>query len=100
MPQLAVEVSHTLGQEEAARRLRQRFADVSASYNSQVSNLRQEWNGHSFSFGFHMMGMNIAGTVAVEPARVKLSTNLPFAAMLFKGAIESRIRQEVAEVLA
>ena len=99
MPQLALEVPHALGQEEAARRLKQRITDASQSYQSQVSDLRQQWDGHTFSFGFLAMGMKVAGTVAVEQARVKLAAELPFAAMLLKGAIEKRIRQEVGEIL-
>jgi len=99
MPQLSLEVSHALGQEEAARRLKQRFITACEMYRSQVSNLRQQWDGHTFSFGFHAMGMKIAGTVAVEHARVKLAASLPFAAALFKGAIEDRIRQEVGDLL-
>jgi hypothetical protein len=100
MPQLSLEVSHQLGQEEAARRLKDRFDAVSATYQSQVSNLSHQWNGDTFSFDFHTMGMKIAGTVAVEQAKVKLAASLPLAAMLFKKMIEDRIRQEVRQVLA
>ena len=99
MPKLTLEVAHTLGQEEAARRLKQRFADAGQSYQKQVSDLRQQWDGHTFSFGFLAMGMKVAGTVAVEQAKVKLAAELPFAAMLFKGAIEHRIREEVGGML-
>jgi hypothetical protein len=43
--------------------------------------------------------MKVAGTLAVEPANVKLNVDLPFAAMLFKKAIEDRVRQEVGRML-
>ena len=43
--------------------------------------------------------MAISGTVAVEEKMVRLATELPLAAMFFKTAIESRIRQEVGALL-
>ncbi len=100
MPQLSLELPHQLGQEEAARRLKDRFNTVSDMYKAHVSDLTHQWNGHTFSFDFHTMGMKIAGTVAVEQAKVKLAASLPLAAMLFKGMIEDRIRQEMGQVLA
>ncbi len=100
MPQLSLELPHQLGQEEAARRLKDRFNAVCERYQTQISDLTHQWNGHNFSFDFHTMGMKIAGTLAVEPAKVTLAASLPLAAMLFKKVIEDRIRQEMGQVLA
>lgn len=100
MPKLSLEVSHVLGQAEAAKRLKAKFAAVRAQYQSQVKELREEWLDHNFSFAFQTMGMDVSGTIAVEPEKVCLAANLPFAAMLFKGMIEQRIRQEVGNLLA
>jgi hypothetical protein len=100
MPQISLEVPHALSQDEATRRLKQRCDLVGAMYGSHVSELRQEWDGHTLSFGFHAMGMKIAGTVAVELEKVKLAANLPLAAVFLKGTIESRIREEVGGLLA
>jgi hypothetical protein len=100
MPQLSLEMPHQLTQEEAARRLKDRFETVTQMYRAQLSELSHQWDGHTFSFDFHTMGMKIAGTVAVEQAKVKLAASLPLAAMLFKGMIEDRIRQEMGQVLA
>lgn len=99
MPQLSLEVAHELGQEEAARRLKDRIALASDAYGSQVSELSQQWNGHTFTFGFHAMGMKIAGTVAVEHEKVKVAASIPLAAMLFKKTIEDRVRLEVGSLL-
>jgi hypothetical protein len=35
----------------------------------------------------------------VEPERLRLTAGLPIAAMIFKAAIEDRIRQEVGSLL-
>jgi hypothetical protein len=100
MPQLTMETAHSLGREEAARRLKEKFLAVRDRYGSHVDNLRENWTDHTFSFGFKAMGMGISGTVQVEDGIVKLKAELPLAAMLFKGSIERQIRQELSGLLA
>jgi hypothetical protein len=100
MPRITMETPHTLGSEEATRRLKDKFGAVRAKYGTQVHNLREQWADHTFSFEFSTMGMGVSGTVQVEDANVKLDAHLPFAAMLFKGVIEQRIRQELGGLLA
>jgi hypothetical protein len=99
MPQFSVEVPHTLGQEEASKRLKHRLDIASEFYQSKVNALNHQWNGHTLSFGFEAMGMKIAGTMAVDQQSVKVAANLPLAAVLFKKTIEERIRQEVGKML-
>lgn len=100
MPKLSLEVPHALTRDEVVKRLKAKFAAVRSQYEGQVQGLREEWLDHTFSFGFKAMGMAVSGTVAVEPQKVSLAADLPFAAMLFKGTIEQRIRQEVGQLLA
>jgi hypothetical protein len=100
MAKWSMEVPHGLSQDEAARRLRARFAEAVAEHDGQVRDLRQEWVDHTYSFAFRAMGMAISGTVAVEPNRVRLAAELPLAAMFFRGAIESRLRREMDDLMA
>ncbi len=100
MPRLAFDIPHSLGQDEALRRLKDRFAAAKAEHQDRVSNFREEWHDHTFSFGFDAMGMSVAGTVAVEQDRVALKADLPFAAVMLKGMIEQRLRQEVGGMLS
>ena len=100
MPKLSLDVAHTLTPDEAVRRLKRAFLVLRAEHHGSVSNLTEEWLENTFSFAFKAMGMAVSGTVAVEPQKVSLAANLPFAAMMFKGTIEDRIRQEVAKILA
>ncbi|MCE5268378.1 MAG: polyhydroxyalkanoic acid system family protein [Planctomycetaceae bacterium] len=100
MPKLKLDVPHTLDQEEATRRLKDKFAAAKAQYHDQVQGLQDQWNDHTFSFSLHAMGMSVSGTVAVQPRNIRLEVALPLAAMLFKRAIEDRVRQEVDGLLA
>jgi len=100
MAQITLETTHNLGREEAARRLKEKFGAVRARYGSQVNNLQEKWMDHTFSYGFKIMGMGITGTVQVDDTNVKLITELPLAAMLFRRSIEQQIRQELSGLLA
>ena len=100
MPRITLEVPHSLGLEEAMRRLKDKFAAAKAEHHGHVSQLREEWRDHTLSFALQAMGMGVSGTVAVGPDQVKVDADLPFAAAFFKGAIEQRLRQEVGVLLA
>jgi hypothetical protein len=99
MPQITMNTAHSLGREEAARRLKEKFGAVRSKYGAHVNNLQEKWTDHTFSFGFKAMGMGVTGTVHVEDASVKLNADIPLAAMLFKGTIEQQIRQELSGLL-
>jgi len=99
MPQLSLDIPHLLGQDEAARRLKEKFAAAHAEYRDRVSDFKEQWCDHTFSYAFKVLGMAVSGTIAVEEKRVRMATDLPLAAMFFKGAIEDRIRQEVGALL-
>jgi hypothetical protein len=95
-----METPHALGQDEALRRLREKFDSLRAKHGGDVHNLSETWNDHTLDFSFTAMGMNVGGTVKVEDRAVKLDAEIPFAAMLFKKAIEGRIREELGGLLA
>ena len=45
-------------------------------------------------------GFPVSGTLIVKPSEVEISGDLPFAAMLFKGKIESGIHDQLKKLLA
>jgi hypothetical protein len=100
MPQLTLDVPHTLGREEAARRLKAKAEFVQGAFQSQVGEITQQWQEDTLSFGFKAMGMKVSGTLVVEDAVVRLAADLPWAAMMLKGTIQERARQELTHVLS
>jgi hypothetical protein len=42
----------------------------------------------------------VSGDVIVQPAEVQLDGQIPFAAMMFKGKIESALRDQLTKELA
>lgn len=100
MPSLTVAVPHTLDQQEATTRLKERFDSVQGSLGDDVTDLVAEWNGNVLSLGFAVMGMKVKGTATSGESEVVVDAKLPVAAMLFRGRIEQQIREELEKVLA
>jgi hypothetical protein len=100
MPSLKLEFPHNLGQEVAVDRLKTLLSKVKNKYQDQVSDLQESWADNTLTFGFSTYGFKIGGNVVVEPNQVKLDGQIPFAAMMFKGKIESALRDQLAKELA
>jgi hypothetical protein len=99
VPKFNIEVPHQLTAEEAKRRLEKKAEFLHGRFGDQVKDMTQSWEGNVLSFGFKTLGMRIDGTVGVEDNQVVVNGDLPFAAMLFKGKIESEIREQLEHVL-
>ncbi len=99
MPAFNAEVPHTIGQEDATKRLK-RFLDLVAEhYKDQVSALEGNWVDNVLQFSLTTYGFTISGDLVVEEEIVKLDGQLPFAAVPFKGKIQQSIVSELERAL-
>ena len=96
MPRLSMRIPHTLGREEAMRRIQEELPKV----RGHVTELEEKWQDHTLTFHFKVLGFKIAGTLAVEETAAIVDVDLPLAAMMVKGTIEQRVRQEIGGLLA
>ena len=99
MPKITVTVPHQLGQQGAAERLQSFVARLKEKHQDQVSNLEEEWSGNALKFGFKTFGFQFKGAGNVSDTEAKLDVDIPFAAMMFKGKIESEMRDTLTRVL-
>ncbi len=100
MPKMKVSVPHSLDPDEATRRIKNLVGDVKKQFADKVTDLREDWNGNNGQFAFKAMGFEIAGIVHVDSKEVRIESDLPFAASMFKGRIESAIQEKARELLA
>ena len=100
MPKMTVKVPHQIGQEEARTRIQRLLADVKDRYAGQISDVEERWSDNRGEFSLRAMGFNVSGTLEVRPDEVELNGDLPFAAMPFKGRIETTIRERAEQLLA
>ena len=99
-PKFNVRVPHFLTQDEARSRL-ERFADVlQQKFQNQVSDLDQSWEGDTLRFRFKTFGIPLDGGIAVSGEELNVDGNLPFSAVMFRGKIESSIREELERLMS
>ena len=100
MPSIEMSVPHQLSQPEAVQRIQSLLQNIKTQHSDKISNLKEEWNGNTGSFGFTAMGFNVSGLLTINESSVDLNGNLPFAATFFQGKIKSIIREQAEKVLA
>jgi len=99
VPKFNVTVPHTLSQEDAKSRL-ERFAEsLEARFQDKVSDLSQSWEGNSLSFAFKTFGIKIGGKIDVNDDNLAVQGDIPITAMVFKGKIESDIREQLERLM-
>ena len=100
MPKFSVQVPHSLPHAEARSRL-ERFADsLQRKFQNQVSDLHQAWENDTLRFRFKTYGIPLDGGITVSDKELNVDGNLPFSAMMFRGKIESTIREELERIVA
>jgi hypothetical protein len=99
MPSIKISVPHNLTRQQAADRLKNMAEQVKKQYGNMVQNLKESWSGETGNFSFTVMGFDVSGQVDVEDHEVNLDGQIPFAALAFKGRIESVLREKMTELL-
>lgn len=99
MPKFSLEVPHNLSADEARMRLERFVESLQARFQDKVSDLSQSWDGNTLSFGFKTFGFKIAGAIASLEKKLDVTGDLPMTAMMFKGKIESEIREQLARLM-
>jgi len=100
MPRMRIVVPHNnLGKQEALVRIKSLLRELKAQYKDQVQILQENWSGNKGTLSFSVKGFSISGELVVEDHQVRLNGNLPWAALPFRGKIESTIRGQVVKLL-
>lgn len=100
MPKLNIIIPHSLSPDEAASRIRRLLNDLKTQHADRITDLHEEWTGHTGIFTCSVMGLSVSGTLMISPSEVEITGHLPLAAMLFQGKLESMIQEHAAELLA
>ncbi len=99
MPQMNVSVGHELDPDEAVKRLRSFLELIKQAYGHQVSQLEENWDERSGKFSFKAMGFKTSGSVEVNHQEVRVTGQLPLAALMFRGKIEETLRTNLTKAL-
>ena len=99
MPKFSVTVPHNLPHEEVVSRLEQFEHILRQKFKDSVSDLEQKWEGDDVVFRFKSFGMAIAGKIRILDKQLAVEGDLPFTAMMFKGKIESAVREQLDRLM-
>jgi hypothetical protein len=99
VPKFHFEVPHSLTAADAKSRV-ERFAEsLQSKFSDKVSDLTQGWNGNTLSFGFKTFGIKITGDITAKDNQLDVNGEIPFTAMMFKGKIESDVKEQLARLM-
>ena len=90
-----ITAAHCFSQDEALRRTHGLLEKIEKQFAGTINDLQQKWDGNIGTFGFSVMEFSVSGKLTVEPSEVKLTADLPFAAVFFKDKIEAVIREQL-----
>ena len=101
MAKFNVAVPHGAPRQTAVTKLRS-FADqIRDSAAIEVTGVQETWDEDgNLDFSFKAMGMSISGKMTVCEENVTVSGTIPFAALPFRGVIESQIAEKIGEAMA
>ena len=88
---LVITIAHTLGKEEALRRIKPALGK--ASENFPVLSVEQEtWTGDRMDFRVRAMGQGAAGCIQVAEDHVRLEVTLPWLLHKFGETVQKTLR--------
>ena len=101
MPKFKVAVDHSLDRDAALSKL-QGFSDrIKEQAPVAVTDVKEDWDDQgNLVFGFTAMGFTISGQMVTTGSDVKVTGEMPFAALPFRGMIEKEVESKIREAIA
>ncbi|HEX8379053.1 MAG TPA: polyhydroxyalkanoic acid system family protein [Allosphingosinicella sp.] len=95
---IVVDLPHTLGAQEARRRIERNMSRLSDHIpgGAQVS---PRWTGDRLDLDIDAMGQKMAARIDIQESIVRMTVTLPAALAFFGGMIEPLIRSQGAAML-
>lgn len=101
MPTITIEHRTRLTAAEIKEKAEQLIDQTLANeeHKKYVSGVSKKWQGNTLVFSFTALErFGVSGTAEVKDLLITIKINLPFAAMLIRGKIESKIKEKAREL--
>ena len=95
-----VTVPHSLSQEEALRRVKRLLGELKQIYETQISDVREEWSDGSCSFRLKMFVFKIQGSIKVGSQLVEVRGRMPIGTGKYEEKVKSLIESRAKALLA
>ena len=101
MAKFNIEIQHQLERDVVVTKLRSFSDEMRERVMVQVSEVTEEWDDQgNLNFSFRAMGFTVSGQMVTCEKQVTVFGDLPFAALPFRGAIQSQVEQKIRDVIA
>jgi len=91
---LVVTISHSLGKEEAVRRLKSGLGSVPGSFRHVLAVQEEAWTDDHLAFRVSALGQAASGTIDVAEDHVRLMVELPWLLAKFAEGLQPLIRKQ------
>ena len=97
---MMIDIPHSLGAEEAKRRLKSRIGELSSHIPGGAADVRSSWpTDDRMTLSVDAMGQSVSTVLDIEEKVIRLQLQLPAMLGFMSGAIEKAIRKGGAAVL-
>lgn len=102
MPKIEINVPHELQPKQAVEKLQAFSGQVREQFGDQVTSIEEQWDesNDSLTFSVKARGLAVNGNLVVTETSVDVVSSLPFAALPFRGMIESYIRKAISDAIS
>ena len=100
MPVLKLKSPHSLSPDEATARLKKRIAEEAEKQAQYVTELKETViHPNKSEYSCKVYGFNLSGNFQTTDHEIAIEVNLPFAAVMMKGMIESQLQSALDQML-
>lgn len=99
---MRIDYSHTLGSEEAYRRISKLLSDLQEQYTDKIRSHQLIWNSEHtrMNYSVKILGFGSKGQIILTDGQLRLEGSLPLVARLIRGKIEEKIRSRLDDILS
>jgi hypothetical protein len=99
MPKISFNIPHELPAAEARERVESFLPRVKDMYKDMIKDMEEHWEGDKLAYSFKTLGFTFKGLIAMEEKKVNVDMDVPLAAMMVKGKIESEFKAGLERLL-
>jgi len=95
-----IDLPHTLGRDEARRRMQARIGELPAHIPGGVADVRSSWPAdYRMALEVAALGQRVAAVIDVEDRLIRVSLELPPMLRFASGAIEAAVQRKGRDLL-
>lgn len=91
---LVVTIPHSLGKDEAMRRLKTGMDRIHEQFGDKIARIEQTWNGDHGDFRVGVLGQSVTGGLDVMNDSVRLEVQLPWVLSIFAEKAKGLIQKQ------